>query len=342
MYFALKANLESPVGRKALRIYDTSRCTDNPLYEQYESFFKFAIRNRDQSWKDLVADPFYVYILEYDEGDTNAPRNEAYARRQLNGMNIIGIGNLLFEGLYQKCRAAYLQLDQVAKLHQIDVPATLTVPIDYYSFLIARHFLFYHELAHLMQGNTGERVSVSESYILGNSKTFEEDKHVKELDADLVGANITIDHVLYHFNNLPRHLQTQKNGEDLVALAIIGIFFLFDLLSNGLQAEIFFKHGTHPHPAVRIRSILENMAEKFVQVQKWPPSSVFRITARFLEMLSKVTTSEVHRRYLGLMVDSSGAIQRYRSEMFKKMTGDKTLAWKKIKDKAGEIPPIRF
>lgn len=342
MYFALKENLESPVGRKPLRIYNISTCNDKRLYEQYESFFAFANGNRNESWKDLVIDPFYIYFLEYNKEDRNAPKNEAYARRQLNGMNVIGIGNHLFEGLYSKCREAYTLLERMASFNQIDIPGTLTVPIDYYSFLIARHFLFYHELAHLMQGNNEDHMIVTENYIDGAPENYKEDKHVKEVDADLVSANITTDHILYHFQNLPKHLQTKENGEHLIALAIIGIFFLFDLLSNGLQTDIYFKRGTHPHQAVRIRSILENISEKFVQVQRWPASSVFRITKQFLDMLSSVVNQEVFSRYLSMMTSNSGEIQRYRSEIFNKMMSDKTLAWKKLVDKAGEIPPIKF
>lgn len=342
MYLALKANLEKPTGRQPFRIYDPSRCGDQNLYNQYESFFKFAIGNRRESWNDCVSDPFYLYFIEYNPEDDLAPTNEAYARRQTDGTNVIGIGNILFQQLYVKCRDAYSKFTQVVKLHRVDVDGAFTVPIDYYSFLLARHFLFYHELAHLMQGDAQEHVLAFENYILGGSIKYDERSHIRELDADLVGCNNAIDHVLRHFASLPKYLQTQKNGEDLVALAVIGVFFLFDLLSNGLQSKIFHRHGTHPHPAIRVRSILETMSEKFVQVQKWPPWRAFEITKRFLEMLSYVVPEKTYDRYVRMMVSNSAETQEYRSYLFRKMMSDESLAWKKIKDKAGEVPPIRF
>lgn len=102
MYLALKANLEKPTGRQPFRIYDPSRCGDQNLYNQYESFFKFAIGNRRESWNDCVSDPFYLYFIEYNPEDDLAPTNEAYARRQTDGTNVIGIGNILFQQLYVK------------------------------------------------------------------------------------------------------------------------------------------------------------------------------------------------------------------------------------------------
>ena len=141
MYRNLKDRLESPPGKTKFTIYDYSRCADGNLYNHYDDFFRFAIANRSETFSEFVADPFYLYFID-------STANNAYACRQSNGINVIGISKKLFELILERTLHAaplfqYAIMSTVENLAQI-----LTVPIDYYIFIFARHFLFYHELAH--------------------------------------------------------------------------------------------------------------------------------------------------------------------------------------------------
>ena len=298
IYREVKNNLQPPPDKK-YRIYDF---TDDEYYGDFETFFQFVILSKKDMFKGLIDEPFYFYFMDLE-------KNDAYASRQLNQCNVIGVSKGLFRNLIYSCKAHVPRLLELSILRGIDISVFRDARIDQFMFIVARYFLHYHELAHIIQF-TGVNQFMHESRAYPIAGPFIMLEHVKERDADICGANFSARHIMDHWKRLPLALQTKDSLETLVSFGIVGIYQLFDLLSDGLKRNLYFFETSHPHTIIRISLIIRLIVQRTGHDSRMK-IDLMKMIQNVLNILRNLNMDESADRFLYTMARNPLSIDIY-------------------------------
>lgn len=200
-----------------------------------------------------------------------------------------------------------------------------------YQFAI--HFTFYHEMAHLIQ-----KSDVLENGFVNLSEfelPYNEDRHLKELDADAFSALCLSAHVIQLFeNNYGDDAVFSEFKELAILMCSTGINYVLSF--NGMQKDLYYYETTHPHPIIRISCILNHMLEYAQQyfssevltheIRREIQSGAFEWTEK---ILNDITVKQFKEKYSKNVSEIMNYITHFRQLEVK----DQTLAlfkWNKL------------
>lgn len=286
-YEFLKVNL--PIGYK---IYNYSY---SEFIQDYSLFYEFVYVNIRDKWNDFNINPCYFYYIETAVQDGR--QIKAYAEN--NGkFNVIGIYFELFEKLRLIFKQHLPSLAGTIDVKKYDVRNRLKMPIDYLMHQISMRFLYYHELAHVIQGANNSEFYISEdidTQIKDNQKILT--SHIKETDADLFAANFITDDIINFWQQSQIDKYSHEILETIITMSLVGIFLTFDYLSKGIR-ELYFLETTHPHEIVRI-TLISGIVHDKIRLHKRLNLNREKITRRTFEHLYAINKDKAVMTYLG-------------------------------------------
>lgn len=113
-------------------------------------------------------------------------------------------------------------------------------------------YLFYHELAHILQllsASSEECHNFQEQY--SSKNTFDIKKHIYEIDADNFGITMTISKLLEYATNKTNHIDTVLLFNLLTTLLFSTANIIIEFSKNQFKS-LYYKNHSHPHPIIRI------------------------------------------------------------------------------------------
>lgn len=153
-------------------------------------------------------------------------------------------------------------------------------------------YLFYHELAHIIQISEVEKndsYNFQEKYC--EVKLFDIKQHIYEFDADLFGAMLSVVELMKSIMNESNQFKSVILFNFSTAL----IFALSNIIieySGDLFDEIYYKHNSHPHPFIRIVKCNEQILENIIKNLNTPKEFLETILQRSANMISQVLYSK--------------------------------------------------
>ncbi|MDP2541554.1 hypothetical protein Q8W23_08725 [Tenacibaculum discolor] len=185
-------------------------------------------------------DPSYLFF------ENNLSIN-AKATKDVDGKYIISINIGTIHFLIEKIKKTNI-FDNVVVVKLLQ--PYFDLPISVLMYQMGLHFTFYHELAHLIQKSE----YLNNSMVEENSDVFDLKKHVLEMDADSFSGVMMSTHVLqYSEKMLPRANKEIYQGLFIIFLIPI---ILYLLSFKGNDKEFYLFENSHPHPSIRLISII--------------------------------------------------------------------------------------
>lgn len=149
-------------------------------------------------------------------------------------------------------------------------------------------YLFYHEVAHVLQFNKINPNDIQEvDEQNSTNKVFDIKNHIYELDADLFGIFITTVEILNELKNAQNTITKEDLYSTLSAL-ILTIAIVITELSGNKFDTMYYKKNKHPHPLIRIAKIKEQILYLFSEKIKIEKSFLLTIFHRVADMLTEV------------------------------------------------------
>lgn len=243
-----------PESIKKETVYDFNQ---DALSHYYQAFFDFCLTNIRTQWPHFdIAHCGFVF--------RDSLVNNACARRDAQRIPWIEINGGLFQNLFYKF---HYYREYINALPETPIIKNLKGEDAYYlMFQGATIFLYYHELAHIIQ-YSGPNVivteqSASERYAAGNVHQYNILEHALEMDADEFGANMLYEQIAYHFNQVNEETKSTEILAALMTTGLASIFLLFEMLGGGITLPMHFDSGSHPSSVIRIVSITGLILDK--------------------------------------------------------------------------------
>lgn len=314
----LRTEIESPPG-KYYRVFNYS---NSSYYDDYDTFYRFVMQSKNDLFKGLINEPFYFYFIDTNDVD-------AYACRQNNGFNVIGVSKGLFEKLALHCDVAYQRLKNIDTVNVPELENLMGCTAVTFMFMTACHFIHNHELAHIIQFEGKRKQNIFETkYInenindpIGNFCPFIQ--HLKERDADVFGANAATRQILQHWVGLPDTYKNIQSLESLVSMGIVSTYILFDLLSNGIRRKVYFFETDHPHTIMRLHQVMLIFEMKAASETKLLLSSE-RILRSAFHILYRIGLDNPADKFLTTLINKPLDVDLY---LFTLFTESKYYTW---------------
>jgi len=286
----------------------------------YEDCFQWTTKNAALH-EGIVSLPFFLYFF-------NKKENDAFAY-QFEQMNIIGISTGFFENLLARCDEKGPEMERVALLQGINIRNLANQSAAEFIFIVARHFVYFHEFAHLIQQDdivNGE-LPKADQYCSQEEKLTQD--HVKERDADIFGANLTMSQIQLMFKSYHPQYQTAQTLEQLVVLSQVALYLVFDILSDGLKKPIYYEETDHPHHVIRINLLQKMMSSKANNMDGVGALNIFNILPRTLAILSALNEKSLNR-FVHNMNTYGGQIDEYEKKYKEEIEQHKWTAGAKM------------
>jgi hypothetical protein len=160
------------------------------------------------------------------------------------------------------------------------------------------HFVFYHELGHLIQF-TGlsnlNNLFLQEQLI--NTSTFNLTKHLAEIDADEFSAIHMASHISQYFSKYKNIKNSAKLLNDILVLMVASII-LYILLLPSNKIDLYYKKKSHPHPIIRVIPISFTIIRHLSQLLSKNDINIYinhnDIFNRALEIAGIIETTQYH------------------------------------------------
>jgi hypothetical protein len=202
---------------------------------------------------------------------------------------------------------------------------------ELFTYLITS-YLFYHELAHILQltdNNDIRTYTFQEEY--NEKSTYDFKNHIYELDADLFGISLGTILILQYIDNnkIPKNHVILFNLLTLYILIVANIFIAFSKNIN----DIYYNNFSHPHPIVRIITCVEQIMT-IVKVNTKIQNPFFEsILERYSKILDFIHFKDNSKRvYSELVKEHFEEIMIYLEEIENKNEQYKELSRFKIKE----------
>ena len=150
------------------------------------------------------------------------------------------------------------------------------------------YYLFYHELAHVIQSFDKENLityDFQEQY--SNDKPFDIKSHIYEFDADLFGSSMSTYRLIEEIKNFNNQFEIFPLFNSLTAL-LFTISNVIIIFSGNLFQKIYYKEKSHPHPIIRIIKCNEQIlsfASKNMAIQKEFFEAILQRTTTMISQL---------------------------------------------------------
>jgi hypothetical protein len=215
-----------------------------PLRDVIDRYFQFCQGYLSHECEIYDIQPARVFVRSHTSVNASA-----YSNR--HGYNIIAINAVTIITLYNffndktdvfNCKA----LAEFKVLHQ-------TLDLNRLLFDLCTQFIFFHELAHLIQ-KPHLNMWFDETY--NNSSSYSLEHHLYEYDADIYAANNVVFLIIEYWKTQVKVPRSQENLYLLLTTGLAGIFSYLVYLMESYQ-DIYYKSSKHPHLMVRICYILD-------------------------------------------------------------------------------------
>jgi hypothetical protein len=175
----------------------------------------------------------------------------------------------------------------------------LDVPINVLMYQNLIHFTFYHELGHLIQKSDYLESGLFENIVTEEDFNFY--RHVLELDADEYSTLSIGTHLIQYSDKIFGKTVSKEQFENLVVINGCSIFlYLRNFYSN--IYELYYFEKTHPHPTIRITSIIFTLIqycniglkEKGFDFGQLEPGKILERILKLSEEVSENVLGHVH------------------------------------------------
>ncbi|MBO9617343.1 MAG: hypothetical protein J7619_31970 [Dyadobacter sp.] len=155
-------------------------------------------------------------------------------------------------------------------------------------------FLYYHELAHIIQNSGFREMAGGEKTNLPRPQIVKD--HIEEWDADQFSSSFICKHIIAHWSHSEARHRTIANLEAMVGIALATHFMLMDTFGNGI-GDIYFMENDHPHSIVRITGMTAKIIETMVLFHGFN-LNVEKINRIFIEIVNSTELKLSHNRFL--------------------------------------------
>lgn len=275
-----RVNYQKLIDNNIIVSHDVYDYTDTEVKDRYDPLFQFYQKHLNENFGEFKINPA---ILFYN----NNHGVNGWAH-YVNGFYVISINK---GTIYELHKIFIEQRENIAQLKELRKFGEGIAKTAYRTMHnTATHFLFYHEVGHLIQRSTIEERLYSD---MSDKKVFDINNHKNEFDSDIFSSIMISRHILVAYSKLDPILQDAENLKTIITLSCVGagIYRLFYL---SRFREMYYEKHTHPHIMIRCISIINTIYEytnKQYQTdygQTISDSYLSEITINTFELLERV------------------------------------------------------
>lgn len=198
---------------------------------------------------------------------------------------------------------------------------------------IFTHFLFYHEMAHLIQKSD---LTFNQMYNESiNSNNYSLDNHLFEFDADTFASLYIAQHLVKYTKKHRRLFTKLEDYENLIIVASCSIFLYIQAFKTN-DLPLYFSETSHPHPLIRTTCVLRTITKYFSQQLKHELSIELNYKAaisRSLNLMNDVSPmvfgENRFENYGRTLIDNYSELAKYYNVLNDTCQSDKRMAWYK-------------
>jgi len=273
-----------------------------PLAQHYEQLFQFCQENLDTMNLQYPIRPGCFYFKANIAIGAQAKKINGYSSISMNVGAVYSMHEFFRE-----------HFDVDGPIPEGELLSLEETPLQYVMYQTVVLFLYYHELAHLIQ------MSDEETYINNPAQGYSREQHLREMDADLFAAQYICNHILLYLREHPA--PSSQVLEDYTTVAITSLFSLF-FKGQGGPLPVYFEEHKHPHPMIRITYIQDYISRRIAE-QK-PVDIAFdglavlrKFMVTFQPRVSAVFNGNGLVNYAQAIVDNQGRIEDFVTGMFR-------------------------
>ena len=198
---------------------------------------------------------------------------------------------------------------------------------------IFTHFLFYHEMAHLIQKS--DLIFNQMHNELNNSNNYSLDNHLFEFDADTFASLYIAEHLIHYTKKHSTLFTKQEDYEHLITIASCAIFLYIQAFKTN-DLPLYFSESSHPHPLIRTTCVLKTLSNYFGQQLKQDLSVELNFKEAIgaaLNLMNKVSPvvfgENRFENYGRTILENYNDIAKYYNVLNDTCQSDERMAWYK-------------
>lgn len=311
MRFNYSTDVKVLIAKKIIEKEDVFYYDSITLEQEYDKIYQFYKETLRLN-SHFGINPSHFYFSNSFE------RNAKAGRKDRDFVITINLGAIAYlHKTFQPGNSELLNLNLNKSLIGTDINTLM------YQFAI--HFTFYHELAHLIQMTNSVEDSVEE--LVNLQESYNERKHLLELDADAYSSLCLGSHVIQLYEN---NFSQTKDLQDLIELlsAMCATAFNYVLSFNQGDRQIYFKEHSHPHPVIRISCITQHILEYVQQSigkDKFTDNMRKAVMHRSFALVESIYGNEPVKNYIEILQNNTPEIMEYVA-YFRTLDQDPSLA----------------
>lgn len=225
-------------------------------YHEYESTFKFYQENLESQTRFNINNCIY-YFHNDDSFNASAIKRKNHNLIRINKGLMVNMMNMFMKN---PDLLNHTELREYGEFEEI-----MSNPHHILMYQNASHYVFYHELGHLIQFNGLRQKSLQEGLI--NNGDFDINRHIGEMDADEFAGISMAAHISQYFE----YYQDEKDADRLfnhIVILVVSSIILYILSFPSNRVPLYFKEGTHPHPLIRTLNVASTIISHLKQMQR--------------------------------------------------------------------------
>ena len=219
---------------------------------------------------------------------------------------IISINRGVIYTLWNKFQTNH-KLFEASGLHEFNtIQQKSDWPFNKLMFQLCCHFTFYHELGHLIQDSELLKSGLSED--ISSDKKFSQYRHIMEYDADAYSGICLSTHIYKYLEYC--HIIDNKEAE-LIISAIGSSIFTYLLMFESTKLPFYTKEYSHPHPFVRLFSVLDYMVgyiehlDKEKDIYKLNTKTILKKLIQCSKVIINMLMDEDSRKRIDKLMDNN-------------------------------------
>ena len=225
-----------------------------PGEQEYLRLFDYA-NNELFRFRKHGIEPFFIYFANNSEINAKATKK--------NGAYIICLNKGLVEHFNRLF--AYFNLSDYAELSKYQIiEDNIKDKFGELIFQSTLLFTFFHELGHLIQFIDNPEAEINE-LLSSDFKSIQ--SHSVELDADLYSALSLSAQFYQYFDKNYKGEKTEETVKQYISILTSSVFLYF-LAFNQYRSGYYLKENSHPHPLVRMLSVITHIIQYFEHVMQ--------------------------------------------------------------------------
>lgn len=294
---------------------------DLPLEDVFERFFEFGQEHLERTDHPVDIGPA---VLFYNTGmSINAA---AIVQKDLKIIEIYKGALFWIHNYFYELEANIIE-DAFPGLAAII--ARKGISPSFFLFQVCSLYFFYHEFAHLLQGQNGQLEAEYVEFISNANLTEAEIKvrHMRELDADWFSVQTLPVHILSYWPDT-----TSIPEDELISLVSFALssIFLYHIKVSERAPSLYYEEHTHPHPSVRLAYNVTFFLEGAAANVKINQEAVLKRTIDYCIKLLK-TERNIVEEYSVELYTHLDEIEKYVKQIITNTENYPSLTVRKIK-----------